>query len=80
MGELLGYSLRSVSGYFADKTQRYWFFTALGYVVKVLAVPALALAGNWPLAAVLIIAITNKFAVPILFRLPIFASGFNKDW
>jgi MFS family permease len=56
LGELLGYSLRSVSGYFADKTHRYWFFTSLGYVVNVLAVPALALAGNWPLAAVLIIA------------------------
>ena len=56
LGELLGYALRSVSGYFADKTHRYWFFTALGYLVNVLAVPALALAGNWPVAAVLIIA------------------------
>src|SRR6266550_124039 len=55
-GELLGYSLRSVSGYFADKTQRYWIVTFLGYLVNVLAVPALALAGNWPVAAVLIIA------------------------
>jgi predicted MFS family arabinose efflux permease len=56
LGELLGFSLRSISGYFADKTHRYWFFTALGYVVNVLAVPALALAGSWPLAAILIIA------------------------
>src|SRR5438034_2221010 len=56
LGELLGYSLRSVSGYFADKTRRYWFFTSLGYLINVLAVPALALAGNWPLAAFLIIA------------------------
>jgi predicted MFS family arabinose efflux permease len=55
-GELLGYSLRSVSGYFADKTHRYWLVIFLGYLVNVLAVPALALAGNWPLAAVLIIA------------------------
>src|SRR5438876_9135325 len=55
-GELLGYSLRSVSGYFSDKTHRYWIFTFLGYVTNVLAVPALALAGNWPLAAALIIA------------------------
>jgi hypothetical protein len=23
-GELMGYSLRSISGYFADKTRRYW--------------------------------------------------------
>src|SRR5436189_1805558 len=55
-GELLGYSLRSVSGYFTDKTHRYWFVIFLGYLVNLLAVPALALAGNWPLAAVLIIA------------------------
>src|SRR5213593_1604698 len=56
LGELLGYSLRSVSGYFADKTQRYWVATFLGYLVNVFAVPALALTGNWPLAAILIIA------------------------
>src|SRR5438046_3568640 len=55
-GELLGYSLRSVSGYFADKFQRYWFFVFLGYFINVFAVPTLALAGNWQLAAVLIIA------------------------
>ena len=55
-GELLGYSLRSVSGYFTDKTHRYWFVTFLGYLVNVLAVPALALAGSWQLAAVFIIA------------------------
>src|SRR5437667_3024797 len=55
VGELLGYSLRSFSGYFADKTHRYWFITFLGYFINVFAVPALALAGNWPLAAVLIV-------------------------
>src|SRR5256885_13300671 len=41
-GELLGYSLRSVSGYFSDKTHRYWIFTFIGYATNVLAVPALA--------------------------------------
>src|SRR2546430_4135435 len=56
VGELLGFSLRSVSGFFSDKTPRYWIFTFIGYATNVLAVPALALAGNWPLAAVLIIA------------------------
>jgi predicted MFS family arabinose efflux permease len=55
-GELLGYGLRSISGYFADKTRRYWALTFVGYAINVLAVPALALAGNWPLAAVLIVA------------------------
>jgi len=55
-GELVGYGLRSVSGYFADKTHKYWNFIFVGYTVNLLAVPALALAGNWPLAAALMIA------------------------
>src|SRR2546421_10096152 len=55
-GELLGYTLRSVSGYFADKFHRYWLFVFLGYFINVFAVPAVALAGNWPLVAALIIA------------------------
>lgn len=55
-GELLGYGLRSLSGYFADKTHKYWAVTFLGYSINMLAVPALALAGNWPVAAALIVA------------------------
>jgi predicted MFS family arabinose efflux permease len=55
-GELIGYSLRSVSGYFADKTHKYWIFIFLGYAINLLAVPALALADNWPLAAALVVA------------------------
>jgi len=55
-GELVGYGLRSISGYFADKTTRYWAFAFFGYAINVLAVPALALAGNWPLAAALVVA------------------------
>jgi MFS family permease len=56
LGEFIGYSLRSITGYFADKTHRYWIFIFAGYAVNLLAVPALALAGNWPLAAGLIVA------------------------
>jgi MFS family permease len=55
-GELMGYAFRSVTGYFADKTHKYWVFIFAGYLVNMLAVPALALAGNWPMAAVLIVA------------------------
>ncbi|HEV2435620.1 MAG TPA: MFS transporter [Verrucomicrobiae bacterium] len=55
-GELIGYAFRSVTGYFADKTHKYWVFIFAGYLVNMLAVPALALAGNWPLAAVLVVA------------------------
>jgi hypothetical protein len=56
LGELLGYVLRSFSGYLGDKTGKYWLVTIVGYIVNMLAVPALALAGNWPLAAGLIVA------------------------
>ena len=55
-GELVGYGLRSITGYLADKTHRYWLFAFVGYAVNMLAVPALALAGNWPLAATLAVA------------------------
>jgi len=55
-GELLGYSLSSISGFFADKTHKYWVVAFVGYFINMLAVPALALAGNWPMAAALIIA------------------------
>jgi predicted MFS family arabinose efflux permease len=55
-GELMGYGLRSVSGYFADKFHRHWVFAFLGYGINMLAVPALALAGQWPFAAGLVVA------------------------
>src|SRR5436309_7873549 len=45
-GELMGYGLRSVSGYFADKSHRHWAFAFLGYAINMLAVPALALPGD----------------------------------
>lgn len=54
-GELIGYALRFFSGYISDRTRRYWAITIFGYAVNLLAVPLLALAGNWPLAATLII-------------------------
>ncbi len=55
-GELIGFGLRSVTGYLGDKSHRYWLMIFIGYGVNMLAVPALALAGNWPLAAALLIA------------------------
>ncbi|BDZ70647.1 MFS transporter [Methanobacterium petrolearium] len=55
-GELVGYALRFLSGYLADKTRRYWAMTIIGYAVNLFAVPLLALAGNWPMAALLLIA------------------------
>lgn len=52
LGEFLGYALRTVAGYLADRLRWYWLFTFLGYA-SLLSIPALALAAHWPLAAVL---------------------------
>jgi MFS family permease len=54
-GELAGYGLRLVSGPWADATGKYWPITIFGYIVQMASVPALALTGNWPAAAALII-------------------------
>ena len=56
VGEFLGYSLRSLSGYVADRTGRHWAITFTGYAINLLAVPAMALAPSWPAAAALILA------------------------
>lgn len=55
LGELLGYGLRLVSGRMADITRKFWPITIFGYVVQMLSVPLLALAGSWHVAAVLIV-------------------------
>ena len=54
-GELLGYTLRLVSGRLSDRTGQFWPITIAGYIVQMAAVPLLALAGSWQIAAVLII-------------------------
>ena len=55
-GEMLAASLRLFSGRLADRTRAYWTITFLGYGLTLVAVPLLAFAGNWQLAALLIIA------------------------
>jgi len=56
-GELLGYGLRIVSGRIADKTKKYWTLVISGYVIQVLAIPALALVpeNGWIVACGLVI-------------------------
>lgn len=56
LGELLGYGLRLVSGRLSESTQKFWPITLFGYALQMASVPALALARNWPVAAILIIA------------------------
>jgi MFS family permease len=55
LGELLGYGLRLVSGPLSERTQKFWPITILGYVIQMASVPLLALAGSWPVAALLIL-------------------------
>ena len=54
IGEMLAASLRLFSGRLADRTRAYWTITIVGYGVNLVAVPALALAGNWWMAAILV--------------------------
>jgi MFS family permease len=56
VGEFLGYSLRSLSGYVADKTGKHWPVTFVGYAINLLAVPAMALAPSWHVAGAFILA------------------------
>src|SRR5882757_8849267 len=47
LGELIGYAFRSITGFISDRTGKYWLMTISGYAINMLAVPALALTGNW---------------------------------
>jgi len=56
LGEMLAASLRFFSGRLADKTGAYWAITILGYALNLIVVPAMAFAGNWEIAALLVVA------------------------
>jgi len=55
-GEMVAASLRFFSGKIADRTRAYWTLTFAGYAINLVVVPALALAGSWQAAALLVIA------------------------
>jgi len=55
IGELVGYGIRPLSGRWADTSKRFWPITIFGYVIQMVAVPMLAFAGAWPIAAWLVI-------------------------
>ena len=54
-GELLGYSLRLVSGRLSERTGKFWPITLFGYVIQMASVPLMALAPNWQIFGLLII-------------------------
>jgi hypothetical protein len=56
LGEMIAASLRLFSGRFADRTRAYWGIAIFGYALNLLVVPMLALAGNWQMAALLVVA------------------------
>jgi len=45
-----------LSGRISERTQKFWPITIFGYAVQMVSVPALALAPNWQIAALLILA------------------------
>lgn len=57
LGELIGYSMRYVFGKITDKTKKYCPMVIFGYILDILAVPALALVGEkgWIAAALLLV-------------------------
>lgn len=57
LGALLGYGLRLLTGYLADKTKKYWTMTLIGYAIDLLFIPFLALVpeGGWVLACGLLL-------------------------
>jgi len=55
LGELVGYGVRAISGRLSDKTQQYWAFIFIGYILNLMAVPLLAFTEHWQAAAFLII-------------------------
>ena len=57
LGELIGYSMRYVFGKLTDKSKQYWPMAIVGYVLDIIAVPALALVGEhgWIAACVLLV-------------------------
>lgn len=57
LGEFIGYSLRLLTGYWADKRKNYWTMTLIGYAINMGAVPLLALCtrDGWLWACFLIV-------------------------
>jgi hypothetical protein len=54
LGEFVGYALRFVTGVYVDQSRQYWKMAMAGYGLLV-AIPLLAFAGRWEVAAFLII-------------------------
>src|SRR6266487_1265264 len=83
VGEFLGYSRRSLSGYIADKTGKHWPVTFIGYSINLLAVPAMALAGSWQVAGAFVLAerIGRAIRKPTVEAMLSYSTGqYGKGW
>lgn len=65
LGELVGYSLRFVSGRFADRTRKYWPIVIAGYCLELITIPALAFVGENGWVAACILLVVQKFGKAI---------------
>src|SRR5215831_15120199 len=54
-GEMMAASLRFFSGRLVDRYRAYWGFAIFGYCLNLIVVPAMAFAGNWQMAALLVV-------------------------
>ncbi len=54
LGEFIGFALRLVFGYLADRTKAYWVLTFLGYGL-IIFIPFLSFANSWQVAGLFII-------------------------
>ena len=61
LGELVGYSLRFVSGKFADRTRKYWPIVIVGYCLELVTIPAMAFVGENGWVAACILLVLQKF-------------------
>jgi MFS family permease len=55
LGEFIGYGLRVFSGYWSDRTKKYWAITFAGYFLNLCVVPLFAFANSWQIASLLIV-------------------------
>src|SRR5580693_6539176 len=55
LGEMMAASLRYFSGRLADRSRAYWSIAIFGYFLNLIVVPAMAFAGNWKMAALLVV-------------------------
>ena len=74
-GEFLTYSLRLLSGYWVDKTKRYFLITSLGYAINLLAIPLMSLATHWYGVAILIFLERSGKAIRVPSRDAMLAHG-----